>query len=95
MLEFVSVVCFTERKKKIRATVFNMARHITSLVLFGLNESFDLNMAKPVIKNPRKNLKKDASIAGISVTVVANLTNTVAPAKHNSASIKRIIPLRI
>jgi hypothetical protein len=88
-------VCLTDRKKKIKAIVFKSARQITSFVLFGLNEILDFTITLPATKTPIKNLKKEASIAGISVPVQANFTNTVAAAKLNSANNKRIIPFRI
>lgn len=95
MLALVIEVCFTERKKKMSAMVFNIARQITRLVLTGLNDCPVLSMAKPAIKNPTKNRAKLTSIAGICVPVDAYFTNTVAAAKQKSAKTRRIKPLRI
>lgn len=82
-----------DRKNKITARVFSIARQITSFVFTGLKEALVLNIVKPAIKKPRKNLKNETSIAGIFVPEEANFTKTVALAKHNSDNAKSSIPL--
>lgn len=95
MLAFVTVVCLTDKKKRITATVFKIALDITNFLLLGIIDILFFRNENQAINTPKKNLKKVISRGEMSELLVTNFAKTVAEAKHTSAKSSNIIPLYI